>query len=76
MTNYYDGHRVLGSDEESIAFWSQVFYMLDDAAGSSSCVKSDPELHRHFQAILKRFAILSADIGEDFSNSVVLYLAD
>lgn len=76
MTNYYDGHRVLASEDESIAFWLQVFYMLNDAAGLTSCMKSDPELQQHFQAILERLAVLSADIGEDFSRSVVLYLAD
>lgn len=74
MTDYYKGHRVVASDDGDVAFWSQLFFSLDDVAGPLSCMKVDPELRLHYRAILDRLSVLSG--GDSFSRVEVLYLAD
>lgn len=59
--DYLQGKKVLFVDEDCRTFYLDLFCMIADNAGPTSCLRTDPELSFHFQAMQKRFAELIQD---------------
>lgn len=55
----FNGKPILFSNDGSITFWEEIFFMLDAYRGSACCMCADPELALHFEAIKKRLAALT-----------------
>ena len=52
--DYLQGKKVLFVDEDCRIFYTDLFYMIADNAGPTSCLRTDPELSFHFRAIQER----------------------
>lgn len=61
MQEYLQGKKVLFVDDDCRVFYSDLFQMIADSAGVTSCLRTDPELSLHFRAMQKRFAQLIQD---------------
>lgn len=72
--NYLQGKRVLFVDEDCRIFYTDLFYMIADNAGPTSCLRADPELAFHFQAMQERLRELIQD--EKCVETISVGLAD
>lgn len=55
---YLMGRKVLFVDEDCTVFFSDVFEMINSFAGKACCLRTDPVLAFHFEAMQKRFGEL------------------
>ena len=59
--DYLQGKKVLFVDDDCRVFYSDLFCMIADSAGNTSCLRADPELSFHFRAMQERFKELLQD---------------
>ena len=57
----FRGKSVVFTDDGSVKLYMDLFDMIFETAGTTSCLRTDPELNYHLQALRSRLAILTHD---------------